>query len=372
MPDPHLRVVYHLTAPDEAVARELAAAIALEQTVELPASCVPEGAPARMVGRPGEPRPLGDGRFEAPIDYDPDAVGGESTQLLNLLFGNVSLLDGIRIAAVEWPRLLLDALPGPRLGTSGLRELCGVTERRPLLCAALKPLGLSSAELAERCRDLARGGMDIVKDDHGLSDQTSAPFVERVARCQEAIEQANAETGRSARYFPNLGGEPRAIERRLRHIASCGIGGVMVSPLLVGPGALAWLAGEHGLAILAHPALAGSYLRPDHGIAAEVLLGELFRLLGSDGVIYPDAGGRFPLTPDTCAAINDRLRRPWGTLRPSMPVPGGGIDTRNVPDLTERHGHEVMFLVGGGLYAQGDLVEAARRLRRSVEPHPPA
>jgi len=367
MVDSPLRVVYHLLADSADAARALASAIALEQTVELPRGCVPRAIAERFVGRVGSVEPLDRGRFAVTIDYDIAAVGGEILQLLNLLFGNISLLAGIRIVSLGWPRALLETLPGPRLGIEGLRKMCGVDEHRPMLCAALKPMGLSATELAGRCGELARGGIDVVKDDHGLADQPSAPFDERVARCQDAMEQANAETGGSARYFPNLACGPATLERRVEHLARCGVAGVMVSPLLIGPDSLRWLAGERGLAILAHPSLAGAYLQRDHGLAAELLLGDLFRLIGSDGVIYPNAGGRFPFTPATCAAINDHLRQPLGQAKPAMPVPGGGIDTRSVPQWVQRYGSEVMFLVGGGLYAQGDLRAAAGRLRRSVQ-----
>src|SRR5207247_431586 len=132
---------------------------------------------------------------------------GDTPQLLNLLFGNISLKSGILIADIEWPPDLLTALGGPRFGIRGVRELAGVHDR-PLLCAALKPLGLSPVQLAGVARGFARAGIDIIKDDHSLSDQPSAPFRERVARCQEAVAAANRETGGRALYFPNVTSAP--------------------------------------------------------------------------------------------------------------------------------------------------------------------
>jgi len=49
--------------------------------------------------------------------------------------------------------------------------------------------------------DSPRAGVDLIKDDHSLADQTSAPFAERVERCQEAVVRANDETGGNALYF---------------------------------------------------------------------------------------------------------------------------------------------------------------------------
>src|SRR2546429_3047031 len=115
-------------------------------------------------------------------------------QLLNLLFGNISLQSGVVVASIEWPLELLAALGGPRHGIAGLRELTGAP-RRALLCTALKPLGVSATQLAERAYRFALAGIDLVKDDHSLSDQPPAPFRERVQRCQDAVERANRETG---------------------------------------------------------------------------------------------------------------------------------------------------------------------------------
>ena len=76
----------------------------------------------------------------------------------------------------------------------------------------------------------ARGGMDIVKDDHSLADQRSAPFRERVVRCQEAIDRANRETGGRALYFPSATGALATLVDRLDFARDEGCRGVLLSP----------------------------------------------------------------------------------------------------------------------------------------------
>lgn len=95
---------------------------------------------------------------------------------------------------------------------------------------------------------------------------------------------------------------------------------------------------------------AGAFFHADHGIGAEVLLGEIFRVVGADGVIYPNVGGRFAFSEATCAAINANLRKPLGRLPPSFPVPGGGIDVARLPHWIDRYGTETIFLIGSSLY----------------------
>src|SRR3989449_5024646 len=340
-----LRVTYHLAGPSRLAAAK-ARDIAFEQTVELPADAVPPEVALRVAGRVESVESLGRRRSRAVISFDPGAVGGDLPQLLNLLFGNISLKTGILIAGLEWPDELLAALRGPRLGIAGLRELTGA-RGRPLLCTALKPLGRSAPELAQLAYGFARAGIDLIKDDHSLADQTTAPFAERVERCQEAVARANGETGGNALYVPNVTSIPSAMSERAGAARRAGCRGVVVNALPAGLGAVGAIAAT-GLAIMSHPSLAGAFFHPDHGIAPEVLLGDLFRVAGSDAVIYPNVGGRFTFSEATCAAINARLRGPLGSVSPSFPVPAGGIDAARVPHWVERYGAGTIIPTGGG------------------------
>ena len=365
-----LHVTYRITCADGEDPAARARDIAYEQTVELPADSVPPAVAARTVGRIETLEPAGDERWRAVISFDAGIVGADDVpQLLNLLFGNISLKAGIELTGLEWPDALLDQLGGPRFGIDGLRSLTGVGARRPLVCAAVKPLGLPVDALADICYRFASGGIDIIKDDHSLSDQAVAPFSERVGRCQEAVVRANRETGGTSLYFPNVTGPAAALLERADLARRTGCRGVLVSPLLVGLDAIRCLAAGSELAVMAHPSLAGVFFHERHGIAPAVLLGELFRVVGSDAVIYPNVAGRFTLSRATCEAINASLRKPLGSLKPAFPVPAGGIDTARVPEWIDRYGVDTMFLIGGSLYAQRDLARAAGDLLDVVRRH---
>ena len=361
-----LRVTYHLACSSRLAAAK-ARDIAFEQTVELSPGTVRADIAQRVAGRVESVETLGRGRSRAVISFDPVVVCGDVPQLLNLLFGNISLKDGILIAGIEWPGALLAALRGPRLGIPGVRELTGV-RGRPLVCAALKPLGLSAPDLADRAYQFALAGIDIIKDDHSLADQGPAPFRERVQQCQRAVGRANRATGGNSLYFPNVTAAVPHLLERAEFARQAGCRGVIVNALPVGLGSLGALA-DAGLAVVSHPSLAGAFFRRDHGIAPAVLLGDLFRVAGSDAVIYPNVGGRFTFSAATCAAINARLRQPLGPVLPAFPVPAGGIDAKRVPHWIERYGADTIFLLGGSLYAQPDLAQAARRLVEAIRRH---
>ncbi|HXJ31565.1 MAG TPA: RuBisCO large subunit C-terminal-like domain-containing protein [Gemmatimonadales bacterium] len=353
-----LRATYHLTCDTKADATARARDIAREQTVEVPEDTAPE-VEARLVGRIESLEPDGSGRWRVVIAYDPVIVGGGITELFNLLFGNISMKPAVRLIDLDFPESMLRALPGPRFGIPGIREICDAP-RRPLVCTATKPLGLDAKALAELCYRFARAGADIVKDDHNLTDQAAAPFRERVERCQEAVERANRETEGRTLYFPNITGSLTGLGERLEVTTRAGCRGVLVNLLPQGVDA-ARAIGERGLVVLSHPTMSGAFFGDDHGIAADVLYGLLYRVIGSDGVVYTNVGGRFSyFTLELCEAINRRLRAPLGSTRPAFPVPGGGVDAARIAYWIDVYGNDTMFLIGSSLLRAPDLETATR------------
>jgi len=365
--DDRLRVTYRLLCGEGETPHDKAQDIAYEQTVELPPACVGDAITAGVVGRVESVEPGTSRGWTAVISYASEWIGDDAAQLANVLFGNISLKQGIVITDIEWPGTLLDLFGGPAHGIAGLRSMTGVDAKRPLLCAALKPVGLSAAELAELCYRFADGGIDLIKDDHGLTDQPSAPFEARVRRCSKAVARANRATGGNTLYFPNVTGPAASLDARIEIARRAECRGVLVSPLLAGLDSLQRLARQSGLAVLAHPALSGAFFGSSHGILPEVLLGDVFRILGADGVIYPNVGGRFPFDDRLCLAINQRLRRDLYGISPAFPVPGGGIDVKIVPHWLAHYGPDTILLIGGSLYSQDDLTQATRRLVDSLE-----
>jgi S-methyl-5-thioribulose 1-phosphate isomerase len=358
------RATYHLKSEAQADASVKARDIAREQTVEVPEDTAPE-VEARLVGRIESLEPDGSGRWRVVIAYDPVIVGGDVTALFNLLFGNISMKPAVRLIDLDFPASMLQSLPGPRFGIPGIRDLCGAP-RRPLVCTATKPLGLDARALAQLCYRFARAGADIVKDDHNLADQASAPFGERVERCQEAVERANRETGGRTLYFPNVTGPLTSFEERLALTVRAGCRGVLVNLLPQGVDA-ARAIGQRGLAVLSHPTMSGAFFGTDHGIAADILYGLLYRVIGSDGVVYTNVGGRFSyFTLELCQAINRRLRTPLGPMRPAFPVPGGGVDAARIAFWIDAYGDDTMFLIGSSLLRAPDLEAATRAVVAQV------
>lgn len=363
-------VVYRLAGPEKE-AYEKALDICLEQTVEFPDALVPSGMiREHILGRIEDFTPRPEGGFTAVISYAQELAGGDLTQLLNVIFGNISIKPGIRVERLDLPDDLLRRFRGPRFGRRGVRDRLGVFGR-PLLCSALKPLGLSAAGLAELAYRFALGGIDIIKDDHGLADQEFADFRRRVELCAAAVERANRETGGSSLYMPNVTATFEAILDRARFAKEHGAGGLLIAPGLTGLDAMRRLADEDEIAlpVFSHPAFLGTFvLHPESGVSHRVMFGQLARLAGADAVIFPNFGGRFSFTPEECRSIVSGTEMPMDPLAPVFPCPGGGMSLQRIPEMLAIYGRDVVFLIGGGLFTHGpDLIENCRHLRSLVE-----
>lgn len=362
-------VTYRLSG-SENDARARAEDICIEQTVEFPADEVPEGTIRDHVfGRIELFERLDRESFRAVISYAVEIIAGELTQFLNVVFGNSSIKPGIRVEHLELPDSLLRCFKGPRFGREGLRSLLNIL-KRPLLASAIKPMGLSSQELADLAYQLARGGMDIIKDDHGLTNQGCSPFEDRVKRCAAAVEQGNRETNQHSIYVANITAPHREVLKRARIAKDAGAGGLMVAPGLIGFDLMRELADDDTIAlpILTHPAMQGSFVVGPNGISHGVMFGQLARLAGADATIFPNFGGRFSFSREECKEIAAGTASPMGRITSIFPAPGGGMSLDNVPDMLETYGRDLIFLIGGGLFKHGpDLVENCRYFRALVE-----
>ncbi len=362
-------VVYRLVG-DEKEAYRKARDICLEQTVEFPEELIPSGLiQDEIVGRIENFLPISEHIYEANVSYAIELTANEFTQLLNVIFGNISIKPGYRVERLEMPNRLLSQYPGPRYGRDGLREYLGVKDR-PLLFTALKPLGLNPKQFADMAYKCALGGIDIIKDDHGLTDQVFAPFNERVYRCVEAVEKANRETGLRCIYVPNITAPMDKILARAKTAKEMGAKGLVVSPAIVGLDAMRVLANndEIALPIFSHPAFQGSYvIAKNNGISHFALFGQITRLAGADAIIYPNFGGRFAFSREECEAIVMGTGVEMGHIKSIFPSPGGGISLDRIEELLKVYGKDVIFLVGGGLFKQGnDLIESCRYFNQMI------
>jgi ribulose-bisphosphate carboxylase large chain len=350
-----ITVIYHVRSEANAIASR-ADAIAVEQSVEMPVAAISSATVLRdIVGEVQAIRELQPGLFEVRIGLAASTVGADAGQLLNMLFGNTSLHDDVTLHDAEFPAEMLSRFGGPELGMAELRELCQA-HGRAMTCTALKPQGLTPFELASLAGRLAEGGLDFIKDDHGLASQAYSPFDVRVQVCAKAVRDANAKTGFRTRYVPNISGDFDMAAGQVMAALEEGIDTVLAEPMIIGASNFHCLTREFPqVAFFAHPAMAGAAR-----IAPPFLLGKLFRLFGASVTVYPNYGGRFSYSADTCKAIAEAARGPWEALKPCVPAPAGGMTLERIPELLDFYGPDTMLLIGGSLLsAKERMTEAA-------------
>jgi ribulose-bisphosphate carboxylase large chain len=340
----------------------------LEQTTELPRGLLSSQVEEQVVGKPVSSERIADQKYRVVIGWPLADVGDDISQFLNILYGNISMQPGIRIMEAEWDALNPSVFGGPARGITEIRSQYNISNR-PLSATALKPLGSSPAELAELAYQFAMGGIDIIKDDHGLADQEFAPFEERVEACIGAVRRAADKNGHRSYYYPNITAFASQTIERYKTAAEVGADGVLLCPHIAGLETMHRLARMNiELPIISHPSFSGGLTTTaDQGLTPDFLYGQLWRALGADFVIYPNKGGRFSFTSVECKAINKAATIKQSPFKCSFPMPGGGIKIENVEKWMTEYGNDVIFLIGGSLYEHPDGIQAvSRKLRNTL------
>ena len=351
---PRLQAVYLVRCEARSI-EERARAIAVEQSVEMPVSAIADDfVRSEIVGRVEGITERASGLFEVRVSLAVETVGHDPGQLINMLFGNTSLHEDVVLTDVAFPQELVALFGGPRHGLHALRRRVGAPARA-LTCSPLKPQGLPAARLAELAKNFAQGGVDYIKDDHGLADQDYSPIAARVDAVAAALRDVAQAHGRAARYVPSLSGDLDTMRAQIALAKDVGVDTVMVAPMIAGLSNFHRLVRENPtVAFVAHPTMAGAAR-----IAPALLLGTLFRVLGADAVVFPNYGGRFGYSPDTCRALARAALDDRDGLRPAVPMPAGGMTIDRVREMLDFYGADVMLLIGGALLEARENLRAA-------------
>ncbi|MBA5863320.1 MAG: ribulose 1,5-bisphosphate carboxylase large subunit [Nitrospira sp. CR1.1] len=370
MSDHHLQfsgerfsVDYHIHGSREE-ARRRADLLCIEQTVEAADHVIPSGLIRdQLLGRLVRVEALRTGVQRVVLTFPVELLDGTMSTLLHMTFGMAGLHGRIRLADVSLPDEAIARLAGPRLGAPGLRALLEVPAR-PLVCAVLKPLGLSSHALAELAYEFALGEVDLIKDDQGLGDHSFCPFGERVPRCAEAIAKASRQTGKRCLYAPHVSGPWPTLLARASLAQNVGAGALLLCPGLIGFDALSSLARLPSLSLplIAHPDFLGShFVNPASGIAPAVLFGLFPRLAGADVTIYPTFGLDYPVSQEDCRNIAASCRSRLGACAPIFPTAAGRMDASRIREMSGLYGRDVVFVLGSDLRRDPTRIRAACR-----------
>lgn len=298
-------------------------------------------------------------------------IGEQIPMLLTAVVGNISMGGKIKLLDVRFPEKYVAGFGGPKFGIQGVREVMGVPQR-PLLNNMIKPCTGYPLEVgAELFRQAALGGCDIIKDDELLADASFNSAMGRVKRYMEIEKQVYEETGERTLYTVNISDKVPKIFESARRAVELGVNAIMVNFLAVGLPVLQAIAEdpEVNVPILGHMDVAGAmYMSPFHGMSSHIVLGKLPRLAGADIVVIPAPYGKAPVIVDKFLNVARNLSYPLYDLKPTFPMPSGGITPSMVPDVMRDLGNDIVIGAGGGIHAhpQGPIA-GGKAFRQAID-----
>ena len=317
------------------------------------------------------PKSLDSRNYILQIAYPEVNIGEQIPMLLTTVVGNISMAGRVKVMDIRFPKKYVDGFKGPKFGIEGVRKLLGVP-KRPLLNNMIKPCTGYSPEVgAELFKAAALGGCDIVKDDELLANASFNKIQARVKLYMEIERQVYEETGEHTLYTVNVSDSFPQVFENAKRAVELGCNAIMVNFLAVGLPALRALAEdpEINVPILAHMDVAGAmYMSPFHGISSHLVLAKLPRLSGADVVVFPAPYGKAPVLKHKFEAVARNLVFPLYNIKPSFPMPSGGITPSMVPEVVKDLGTDIVIGSGGAIHAhpQGPTA-GAKAFRQAIE-----
>jgi ribulose-bisphosphate carboxylase large chain len=309
---------------------------------------------------------------------------GSMPQLLSGVAGNIfgmKAVERLRLLDVRFPPDLLDSFPGPHLGIDGLRDRLGVPER-PLTATVPKPkMGWSAQQHADVGLEAWLGGVDLIKDDENLTDQSFNRFEDRVEALADRRAEAESATGETKSALINVTAPADEAIRRAELVAEHGFEYAMVDVVTTGFGGLQTIreaTADLDLAIHAHRAMHAMFTKVEsHGMAMPCLA-KLLRVVGVDQLHTGTVVGKLVSPEHEVQANMDQLRedrteergnllgQDWSDTEPAFPVASGGLHPGILPEILDLYGNEVVIQLGGGIHGHPEGSRAGARALRDV------
>lgn len=301
-------------------------------------------------------------RGEVVLSFPLENVGTALPNLLATVAGNLfelQQLSGIRLTDLELPAEFGAAHPGSQFGVEGTREIAGVPTG-PIVGTIVKPsVGLTPAQTGVLAEELARAGLDFIKDDELMADSPHSPFEDRLDAVLRGLDRAAEQTGRRPLYAVNVSGEIDDMRRRADLVAERGGNCIMVSVNAVGIAGLRDLRLHSSLPIHAHRNGWGALTRfPQLGYSYRVWQ-QLWRLAGADHLHVNGLRNKFWEPDDSVIASARAVLQPMNGGPAAMPVFSSAQSAEQAADTYAAIGTaDLMYVCGGGIMAHPDGVAA--------------
>jgi len=291
--------------------------------------------------------------------------------LLTTVIGNISITYGLKLVDLAFPKSYLEDYKGPKFGIDGLRTLLKIP-KRPLLNNMVKPCTGHTADVAaDLVYKAAVGGCDIVKDDELISNAIFNTLEERITKVMEAIDKADSEKGEKTLYTINITTKFPDMFEYADKMIELGANALMINYLTTGFEAMRQLAEDPSIKvpILGHMDFGGAYFGGVWtGMTSMLTFAKLPRICGADTVVIPAPYGKADILEERYEQNLKALRFPLQHIKPTLPMPSGGITQGMVEKCIKEAGNDILIGSGGGIHSHPDgPIAGAKAFRQAID-----
>ena len=297
-------------------------------------------------------------RARVRVRFPLENSGPSIPNLLSTVAGNlfeIKELSGVKLVDLDLPPAFAERYGGPRFGLEGTRRLMS----RPtgaMIGTIVKPsIGLSPAELAELVGELARAGVDFIKDDELQGNAPHAPLAARVAAVMPVLERHADRTGVKPMYAFNITDDIDRLEAHHDLVVAAGGTCVMAVIAHVGLSGIAHLRRISGVPIHGHRAGFGALSRSDRLGISFTAWQKLARLCGVDHLHTNGISNKFYESDDDVLASVAAVRTPLPGLTSTVPVLSSGQWGGLAHATYAATGTaDLLVMAGGGIHGHPD------------------
>ena len=291
--------------------------------------------------------------------------------LLTSVIGNISITHGLKLVDLAFPKSWLEDYKGPKFGIDGLRKLLNIPER-PLLNNMVKPCTGHTADVAaDLVYKAAVGGCDVVKDDELISNPSFNTLEERIVKVMEAVDKADSEKGEKTLYTINITTKFPDMFEHADKMIELGANALMINYLTTGFEALRQIAEDPSIKvpILGHMDFGGTFFGgPWTGMTSMLTFAKLPRICGADTLVIPAPYGKAEILEERYEQNLKALRYPLQHIKPTLPMPSGGITQGMVEKCIKEAGKDILIGSGGGIHSHPEGPTAgARAFRQAID-----
>ncbi len=312
-------------------------------------------------------------------------------QFFASVLGNVyglKELEELRVLDIKFPLKFQKIFKGPKYGLKGIRKYIGtLKDKRPHVGTIVKPkVGLTPEEFSNVAYTSFVNGLDFVKDDENLVDQTFCRWKERFDKVFDKLSKAEDKTGERKLYASNITDfDISRMYERIDYIHERGGKCVMIDVFILGFSLINELvryAHKKGIIVHAHRAGYAAMHRGTYGYDFRILL-KVYRMIGVDQLHIGTGVGKMEGSPMYIKYLHDlavkqkisKVSYLMGLdfeyskdIKPIMPVASGGLDAGKGDALVVIHGKDFVFQGGGGVHGHPQGTSGgAKSFRQAAE-----